>query len=94
MVTTKVPDWEGEPTLTPDMVGAFHVLLVGARGDEDKTTDDGLAAYYEGYADAMENVLNVLFGIETHEQQKKEVRWVEPRVILDRYPDMDPGVLP
>lgn len=64
MVTTIVPAFDGPipPYDVEDLRSTVHEWLVSSRGDEDKAGEIDTAAYYEGWADACQAVLEWLLG--------------------------------
>ena len=64
MARREVPEFNGTPTLTAEKVTAFKGQLAIAMGDEDKAGDVVEAAYYEGWAMALNWVLTTLYDVE------------------------------
>jgi hypothetical protein len=64
MATTTPREWEGEPTLTPEVLAAIGDMYRTALGDMDKASDGDDASYYEGWSDGLAYVLDLLYGVE------------------------------
>lgn len=64
MARTTPRVWEGETKLSPEVVARLYDQYVTALGDEDKAGDVEDCVYYEGWREALEWVLDVLYGIE------------------------------
>ena len=64
MATRIVPTFEGTPTLDAEKVNTIKEWLASAMGDEDKADEVENAVYYEGNADALRCVLELLYNVQ------------------------------
>lgn len=61
MSTTDVPQFEGTATLDDDKVNAIKEWLASAMGDSDKADEVENVCYYDGTADGLRSVLELLY---------------------------------
>ena len=70
MATTFVPKYDQPIVVTlEEFREAAQDMLERARGDEDKADEMENWYYYEGYADALENTLKWMTGVDQDEEK-------------------------
>lgn len=64
MATTTPRKWEGKTNLSQEDISRIYDQYTISLADEDKAGDVDDCAYYEGWRESLEWVLDMIYGIE------------------------------